>query len=170
MADKQDLTDASDLMLEEDDDSQQDLYLTFSVGNEDYGIDIAYTDEIIGIQKITAVPNLKSYIKGIINLRGQIVPVIDIRSRFGLTEAEYDEKTCIIVVFINNDSIGLIVDEVADVMKIQDEQIAPPPQTNKGTKSKYIRGIGKIEKNVVIILDIHKLLYDGKIAREENEE
>lgn len=147
-------------MFLEDEDTQKDKFLTFHIGNEDYAIDIKFVNEIISIQKITPVPNIKKFIKGIINLRGNIIPVIDVRLRFRIPEIEYTDKTCIIVTNINNIQVGLIVDEVSEVLTIPEDRISQPPQTNKGAKSRYIQGIGRIGKKVKVMLNLSKLLYD----------
>ncbi len=159
MANNQEMPDIDDI-FEEDEDTQKDKYLTFRIADEDYAIEIKYIIEIIGIQNITRVPNVKSYIKGIINLRGIIVPVVEVRKRFGLSLAEYDDRTCIIVVDVNNISIGLIVDEVAEVVTISENERSPSPSTNKGSHSRFIQAIGKVGDQVKIILDIYKLLYE----------
>lgn len=138
----------------------EDRYLTFKIGDEQYAFEIEYVTEIIGIQNITPVPNIKPFIKGIINLRGIIYPVICIRKRFNIPVIPYNDRTCIIIVNVKNNGIGLIVDEVAEVVKILPEQISPSPQTNKGSHSKFIKGIGRVGDNLKIILDIDKLLYD----------
>ncbi|MFP4369280.1 MAG: chemotaxis protein CheW [Candidatus Kapaibacterium sp.] len=156
----------------QNEDTLADRYLTFRLGNEEYALEIRYVIEILGIQKITEVPNIPKFIKGIINLRGMIHPVIDVRKRFGLKPEEYDERTCIIVIrFDNSASIGLIVDEVSEVVTIRKEQISPPPQTKKGSQSKYISGIGRMEEGVKFILDIDKLLYlnyrSGNVSEKE---
>ena len=152
----------------DEEDTQKDKYLTFRLGSEEYGIEIKYIIEIIGIQKITAVPNIKSYIKGIINLRGIINPVVDVRMRFNLAPREYDDRTCIIVVELNNISLGLIVDEVSEVINIPPDKISPPPQTNKGSQSHFLQGIAKVGEQVKIILNIDRLLYDEIINTESN--
>ena len=144
----------------EEEDTLRDRYLTFILGTESYAFEIRYVTEIIGIQKVTEVPNIKEFIKGIINLRGIIVPIVDVRLRFGMEEIEYDERACIIVVKVNNTNIGLIVDEVAEVLSIPENQISLPPLTNKGSQSRFIHGMGKVDSDVKIVLDIHKLLYD----------
>jgi purine-binding chemotaxis protein CheW len=143
-----------------DEDTQKDRFLSFKVDKEFYAIEIKYVIEIIGIQKITKVPNIKDYIRGIINLRGNIIPVLDVRTRFMLPSIPYNDRTCIVVVKISNTAIGLIVDEVQEVVSITEDRIAPPPQTNKGSHSRYISGIGKVGKHVNILLNINKLLYD----------
>lgn len=147
-------------MLSEDEDTQKDKYLTFTLAGEDYAVEIKNVIEIIGIQKVTAVPNVKPYIKGIINLRGIINPVIDVRMRFRIEPRDYDDRTCIIVVKVNTSSVGLIVDEVSEVMNISEDSINLPPKTNKGTHSRFIQGIGKVGDQVKIILNINRLLYD----------
>ena len=111
---------------DEEDDKDEGQYLTFSVENESYGLEIIYVTEIIGIQRITEVPELPEYVKGIINLRGKIIPVMDIRLRFEKPFREYDEKTCIVVVEIEDISVGIIVDAVSEVITVRDEDIVPP--------------------------------------------
>lgn len=145
--------------LEQEEDTQKGKFLTFSIGSEFYGIEIMYVTEIIGIQSITEVPELPDYIKGIINLRGKIIPVMDVRLRFKKEPREYNDRTCIIVIDINEISIGLIVDSVSEVLSIPDADIVPPPELNKGG-NKYIKGIGKVENDVKLILDCNKLLSD----------
>ncbi len=143
-----------------DEDTQKGKYLTFVLDSESYGIGINNVTEIIGIQPITLVPELPSYIKGIINLRGKIIPVMDVRLRFKKNFREYNDRTCIVVVDINELSIGFIVDSVSEVVIIQDENIVPPPNLNK-VSNKYISGIGKIDSEVKLILDCDKLInYD----------
>mgnify|MGYP003596611465 CR=1 FL=1 len=118
---------------------------------------------IIGIQQITDVPDLPEYIKGIINLRGKIIPVMDVRSRFKKEPREYDERTCIIVVDIGEISIGLIVDRVSEVLDIPEESVSPPPKVSKNAQNKYVKGIGKIGEDVKLILDCEKLLSEEDI-------
>jgi len=144
-------------------DTQKNRFLTFSLGKESYGIDIRYVIEIIGMQTITIVPELPDYVKGIINLRGKIIPVIDVRIKFKKEEKEYTDRTCVIVVDINNISVGLIVDSVAEVMTIPDEDLADPPHVNSGFNNRYIKKIGKIGSDVKLILDCEKLLTDDEL-------
>jgi purine-binding chemotaxis protein CheW len=147
----------------EEDETQKDKYITFILNNEEYAIEIFYVVEIIGIQKITTIPDQPEFIKGIINLRGNIIPILDIRTRFNIDRLEYDERTCIIVVDIEGSQMGLIVDEVSEVLDISSENIAPPPQTSKKTKSRYIKGIGKVGQRVIIILDTEKILLEEEL-------
>jgi len=148
--------------LYDDEDTQKDKYLTFHIGTEDYGISIAYVTEIIGIQNITEIPEMPDYIKGVINLRGKVIPVMDVRTRFRLEPRDYDERTCIIVVEINETSVGLVVDAVNEVADIPEDQVEPPPKSRRKGGS-YIQGIGKIDKEVKILLDINKILYDEEL-------
>lgn len=159
MAKYEEFADLEDI-VSDDEDTLKDRYLSFIIGDEDYGIEIKYVTEIVGIQKITQVPNVKEYIKGIINLRGIIIPVVEVRTRFRMNLIEYNDRTCIIVVNVRNVAIGLIVDEVSEVLNIPKNIIDPPPQTNKGTNSAFIQGVGKVGNDVKFILDINKLLYD----------
>jgi purine-binding chemotaxis protein CheW len=145
-----------------EEDTQKEKYLTFLLDRESYGIGINNVIEIIGIHPITLVPELPDYIKGIINLRGKIIPVMDVRLRFKKAFREYNDRTCIIVVDINDLSIGLIVDSVSEVLVIPDQDIIPPPNLNK-VNNKYIKGIGKIGKEVKLILDCDKLISDEEV-------
>ncbi len=137
-------------------------YMGFSQDDENYLIEIQYVTEIIGIQNITPLPNTKSHMKGIINLRGVIIPIISARQKFGKEETSYNERTCIIVLNYVNNNVGIIVDNVTEVLHILPENISAPPDTNKGTNSNFIKGIGKLENKVCIILDLDKLLFDNK--------
>ena len=148
--------------LYDDEDTQKDKYLTFHIGTEDYGISIAYVTEIIGIQSITEIPEMPDFIKGVINLRGKVIPVMDVRTRFKLPPREYDERTCIIVVEIDGTSVGMVVDTVNEVADIPEDQVEPPPKSNRKGGS-FIQGLGKIDKEVKILLDINKILYDEEL-------
>ena len=154
-------TDLMDL-TEQEEDTMEGKYLIFSMGNELYGMEIRYITEIIGIQPITEVPEMPGYVKGITNLRGKVIPVMDARLRFKKAVREYDGRTCIIVLDTNELSIGLIVDNVSEVIAIADEDIAPPPETKKGGH-KYIKGIGKAGGSVKLLLDCQKLLTDDEV-------
>ncbi|MBK1810474.1 purine-binding chemotaxis protein CheW [Clostridium sp. YIM B02505] len=143
----------------EEEDTQKGRFLTFTLGNEVYGIEIMFVTEIIGIQMITEVPQLPDYIRGIINLRGKIIPVMDVRLRFNKKPKEYNDRTCIIVVDMKEISVGLIVDSVSEVISIQEEDIIPPPELNKYS-NRYIKAIGKAGSDVKLILDCNKLLND----------
>ena len=147
---------------EMEEDTQKGRFLTFALGNETYGIEIMYVTEIIGIQSITELPELPEYMKGIINLRGKIIPVMDVRLRFKKEFREYNDRTCIVVVDIKEVAIGLIVDSVAEVLTIQEQDIAPPPQM-RGQSNRYIKNIGKAGNEVKLLLDCEKLLTDSEL-------
>jgi purine-binding chemotaxis protein CheW len=160
------MSDISTSILEteqEFEDTQKDKFLTFTLGKEYYGIEINYITEIINIQSITEVPELTSYVKGIINLRSKIIPVIDVRLRFKKPAVEYDERTCIIIIEIQGLSIGLIVDTVSEVISISDDCIVKLSDSQTGFQSGYIKGIGQVENEIKLILDCDKLLADSDI-------
>ena len=155
-----------DLMLEEE-DTQKGKYLTFSLGKEFYGIEIKHVTEIIGIQPVTEIPELPDHIKGIINLRGKIIPVMDVRLRFKKPPREYNDRTCVIVIDIKDVSVGLIVDSVSEVLSINEGDIVSPPDVKKDG-NKYIKAIGKVGDEIKLILDCDKLLSDDEIGSLEN--
>lgn len=157
------MTDAMDNIMEMEEDTQKGRFLTFALEKESYGIEIKYVTEIIGIQPITEIPELPKYVKGIINLRGKIIPVMDIRLRFKKESKEYNDRTCIIVVDIQEISIGLIVDTVSEVLVIPEEDIVDPPQMNKNFSNRYIKMIGKIGEDVKLLLDCEKLLTEDEL-------
>jgi len=146
-------------MQEQEEDTQKGRFLTFTLDKEVYGIEITYVTEIIGIQPITEVPDLPDYIRGIINLRGKIIPVIDVRLRFKKSFRDYNDRTCVIVIDINELSIGLIVDSVSEVITIPETEIVAPPEVSKSS-NRFIKGIGKVNGEVKLLLDCNKLLND----------
>jgi purine-binding chemotaxis protein CheW len=155
-----------DLIQEiENEDTQEGKYLTFTLGDEEYGIEIRNVTEIIGIQNITDLPDTPDFVKGVINLRGKVIPVIDVRLRFKLKEREYNDRTCIIVVNINNKSVGLIVDTVSEVIDIPKTNIEPAPRLNNKSGSRYIQGLGKVEDKVKILLDTRRLLFEEEMEQ-----
>ncbi|HEY8348895.1 MAG TPA: chemotaxis protein CheW [Clostridia bacterium] len=157
------MADVMDSTVELEEDTLKGRYLTFSLGNESYGIEVRYVTEIIGMQAITEVPELPEYVRGIINLRGKIIPVMDVRLRFKKEPKEYNDRTCVIVVDINEISIGLIVDTVSEVLTIPEQDIVEPPQMNKGFSNKYIKHIGKVGNDVKLLLDCEKLLSEEEL-------
>ncbi|MDF2944425.1 MAG: chemotaxis signal transduction protein [Herbinix sp.] len=157
------MNDALELaMLEQEEDTQKGRFLTFVLSNELYGIEIKHVTEIIGIQPVTVVPELPEYIRGIINLRGKIIPVMDVRLRFKKPFREYNDRTCVIVIDINDVFLGLIVDSVSEVLSIPEAEIVEPPEMSR-SGSKYIKGIGKVGNEVKLLLDCDKLLSDDEI-------
>ncbi len=143
-------------------DTQKGKYVTFKSGNEYFGLKIQYVSEIIGFQEITEIPESEDYIKGLINLRGKIIPVIDVRIRFRQEPFEYNDRTCIIVINFNNLVVGLIVEKIAEVVEIQEEDILPSPSIGRADKSqnKYVYAIGKVGEDVKLLLDPDRLLND----------
>jgi purine-binding chemotaxis protein CheW len=157
------MNDLIEAVDEQAEDMQHGRYLTFSLENEEFGIAINYVNEIIGMQKINDIPEVSSFVKGIINLRGSIIPVIDMRLKFKKQPAEYDDRTCIVIVDIDGISAGLIVDKVAEVINIEDGAISPPPDFRTGFQNRYINGIGKLEDTVILLLDCVKLFRDDEL-------
>lgn len=154
---------------DDDEDTQKDKYLSFFIGDEEYCVGVFCVVEVIGIQKITHVPEMPKYVKGVINLRGQVIPVTDIRTRFGMTFREYGDRTCIVVVQVRDSFIGIVVDSVCDVLDIPPECVEDPPEVNRRHGNRFIQGMGKVEDDVKIILDIEKLLFDDKDISLEND-
>lgn len=165
------MSDVIDNLLEMEEDTLKDRYLTFLLDKEIYGIEVRYVTEIIGLQPITKIPELPEYVKGIINLRGRIIPVMDVRLRFNKMPGEYNDRTCIVVVDISDALIGLIVDSVSEVITIPEQDIVDPPSMNNGFNNKYIKKIGKVGTEVRLLLDCEKLLtYDELVNINEVEE
>jgi purine-binding chemotaxis protein CheW len=137
-------------------------YLTFALANEEYGLEILKFREIIGYMDITNVPQTPMFVKGVINLRGQVIPVVDLRLKFSMEEAEVTEQTCIIVVEIEQDErtfqTGIVVDHVQEVLDIAEDQIEDAPQFGSAVDTNFIMGMGKIGEDVKILLDIDKVL------------
>lgn len=160
---RKDVNDDFDFEDDENEDTQEGKYLSFRIGNEVYGIEIRHVTEIVGIQKITEVPDMPSYVKGVINLRGSVIPVVDVRLRFSMKPRDYDDRTCVIVVSVNEAPIGLVVDAVREVISILPDQISPPPSVSRGEVNRYIQGIGRFDEEVIILLGMNELLYDKRI-------
>lgn len=132
--------------------------LLFSIDNKIYGIEIEYVTEIIGVQQITVVPKVPSYIKGVINIRGKVIPVMSVRNRFGIEEKEFDERTCIIVVNYNGIAVGIIVDRVKEVFNARPKQISNTPDFKNVNKNRFIRYIINANDEVKLLLDIKTLI------------
>jgi purine-binding chemotaxis protein CheW len=148
-------------------------YLTFTLAKEEYGIGILKIKEIIGMMPITTVPQTPEFVKGVINLRGKVIPVMDLRLRFGMEEMEYNERTCIIVVEIEGRSgtvmIGTVVDSVSEVLSIKGENIEDTPNFGTKLNTDYILGMAKTEGNVKILLDIDQVLREDEVSELEKE-
>ena len=143
-------------------DVRSGKYLTFCLDNEEYGLEILKVREIIGLLPITTVPRTPDYIKGVVNLRGKVIPVIDLRLKFAMTEAERTEETCIIVVNLGQVEVGIIVDRVSEVRDIDGKDIDDPPSFGTNVDSSFILGMGKSEERVSILLDITKVLGENR--------
>ena len=143
-------------------------YLTFALANEEYGLEILKVREIIGYMDITTVPQMPGYIKGVINLRGQVIPVIDLRAKFGMETAQVTEQTCIIVVETThsnrNYSTGIVVDRVQEVLDIAGDNIEETPQFDSSVTTDFILGMGKIGDSVKILLNIDRVLANVNIT------
>ena len=142
--------------------SQENKYVTFKSGNEYFGLRIQCVNEIIVYQEITQVPESENYIKGLINLRGKIIPVIDVRMRFKQEPMPYTDRTCIIVITVKDTVVGLIVEKIAEVVEITEDNIIDSPTLGNEDKcqNKYVYGIGKVGDSVKLLLDPEKLIKD----------
>lgn len=143
-------------------DQRAGKYLTFGLGHEEFAIQVLRVREIMGVQEITAVPQMPGHVKGVINLRGKVIPVLDLRLKFGLPEIEYTQRTCIIVAQIQSDAgsllIGVIVDAVSEVLTLQSGEIEDTPDFGGGVATPYLLGMAKVKGKVKILLDIDKVL------------
>ncbi|ORM70445.1 chemotaxis protein CheW [Pantoea rwandensis] len=140
-------------------------YLIFCLGNEEYGIDILNVQEIRGCDKVTRVPNAPDFLLGVTNLRGVIVPIVDLRVRFNLPVGAQEQDTVVIVLNLNTRIVGMVVDGVADVLSLSREQIKPTPDITSALSSRYLLGLGVIDHRMMILVNIEKLL-----SREELDE
>ncbi len=147
-----------------DEDTLKDKYLTFYTDKQLFGISIADVVQIVGMQDITAVPEFPSYAKGVINLRGTIIPIIDVRLRLKKEEIAYNERTCIIVTNINGAYIGFIGDSVNEVINIYKDNISNPPQMGNDYINTYITGIAKLNNNIVLLIDLKKILNEKELG------
>jgi purine-binding chemotaxis protein CheW len=133
-------------------------YLLFELEDEDYGINIEYVIEIIGIQDITYLPKMPNYVKGLINLRGKIVPVIDAREKFGKQKAIYNDRTCIVVLDVEGIMVGLVVDTISDVINVYNDVLEEAPKIGQIKTNKYISNIAKVDDQVKLLIDCDKLI------------
>ena len=148
--------------------TKEGKYLTFALANEEYGLEILTVREIIGYIDVTAVPQTPGHVKGVINLRGQVIPVVDLRTKFGMEAAKVTEQTCIIVVEITQSgrksNTGIIVDRVQEVLDVAGEDIEEAPQFGASVDTNFILGMGKIGESVKILLDIDKVMAGADLA------
>jgi len=132
--------------------------LTFTLGNEEYGIDILKVQEIRGYESVTTIAHAPEFIKGVINLRGIIVPIVDLRIKFNLGEAKYDEFTVVIILNMAKRVVGAVMDAVSDVITLSPQQVKPAPEFGAALETQFITGLGTIEERMLILLDIEKLM------------
>jgi len=154
-----DMADA--LHLEEElelEDTMKNMYFIFEIDDEDYGVEVAHVKEILSMMKITKVPKMPDFIEGIINMRGDLIGVLNVRKRFGKMPKEYDEQTCIVVIEYNNYTLGLIVDGVKATQTIEPEMVAPPPNAKLNSYNQFIRNIGRVGNSVKLLLDLDRFL------------
>lgn len=155
-----------------EDEIEKEQYMTFRCADEIYGISIKYVNEIIGLSQITKVPETQDYLIGLINLRGKIIPVIDVRIRFGKEPIEYNDRTCVIVIDVKSTVIGLIVDGIDEVAAFAEDEITPPPSVSDLEKQakKYVFGIGRVNDEVKLLLDPDKLINDPEPEKDDEAE
>jgi len=136
----------------------QNQLVVFSIGNESYGVDVEAVESIIKMQEITKLPHAPEFVEGVTNLRGSVVPILDLRRRFGLAPEEATRDTRIMIVNMNENHVGMVVDAVTQVVRISAESIEPPPQMAMTVNSAFIRGIAKLDDMLIILLDLRKVL------------
>jgi purine-binding chemotaxis protein CheW len=146
-------------------DARAGKYLTFQLAKEEFAVQVMHVREIMGVQEITAVPQMPMHVKGVLNLRGKVIPVIDLRLKFGLPEIEYTQRTCIIVVQVEGQagrvSTGIVVDGVSEVLTLQSADIEDTPDFGMGAATPYLLGLAKIKGKVKILLDINKVVQES---------
>jgi purine-binding chemotaxis protein CheW len=149
-------------------DQRAGKYLTFQLGKEEFAIQVLRVREIMGVQEITAVPQTPPYVKGVLNLRGKVIPVVDLRLKFGMQEAEYTQRTCIIVVQIDQDGArvltGIVVDGVSEVLTLSPGDLEDTPDFGRGVATPYLLGMAKIKGTVKILLDINMVMTAQEIG------
>jgi len=150
------MSDEKNLAAAVTDDARE--YLTFRLGKEEYGLNILNVQEIRGYDAVTKIANSPPFIKGVINMRGVIVPIIDMRIRFNLGEATYDEFTVVIILNIGKRVIGMVVDAVSDVTSLQNDQVRPAPEFGTVLDTAYIDGLATVDERMIIVIDIEKLM------------
>lgn len=161
-----------DLEDEEIDEGTTNL-VTFRLGSGEYAIDIMQAKEIIKMEKITLIPNAPYFVEGVINLRGNIIPIIDLKKRFNLEESEGDKNTGIIIAKIEDVDMGIMIDSVSKVVSMPNSDIQPPPSMLQGIGQRYIKGVGKMEDKLLVVLDLDKLFTneeDDSASEEEESE
>jgi purine-binding chemotaxis protein CheW len=138
--------------------SRGNEYLTFTLGHEEYGVEILKVQEIRGYEAVTKIANAPAFIKGVANLRGTIVPIVDMRIKFNLGEPEYNQFTVVIILNVGGRVVGMVVDSVSDVIQLKPEQVRPAPQFSGAFDTQYITGLGTVEERMLILVDIERLM------------
>ncbi|MDF3820475.1 chemotaxis protein CheW [Leptospira sp. 96542] len=146
--------------FDEDEDTLESRYLIFSLADRSYGIEIKFITEIVGMQTITEIPDMPSFIKGVINLRGKVIALVDVRERFKMDSIGYNDKTCVIILSVNQQLIGLIVDTVKEVIKISGQNMEEAPRFGEHEGNQFVKSIAKVNEDVKVLLNIQKLLKD----------
>jgi purine-binding chemotaxis protein CheW len=136
--------------------------VSFNIGGEEFGVDILQVQEIIRMLEVTRVPNAPEYVDGVINLRGRVIPIIDLRRRFGMPRKDHDKNTRIVVVELMGQVVGFVVDAVSEVLRIPRSVTEPPPSFVGGVREEYITAVGKLEDRLLILLDLEKVLLDSE--------
>ncbi len=154
-------------MNNDNEEVETNQYVTFLIARETYGVEVLRVQEIIGMTGITHVPNSMEFMKGVINLRGTVVPVVDMRLRFGMEEKDYDNFTVILIVEVKGYMVGMIVDSVADVVDIPIKNIQDTPHFSANIRTDYIKGIGRIDEDLVIVLNVDKILSSEELEKME---
>lgn len=154
----------NDIRAAQDSNAHNSKYLTFTLSDGTYGVEILKVREIFGMMDITRVPQTPEFVKGVINLRGRVIPVVDLRLKFGLEKAEFTEETCIVVVDVGS-QVGLIVDTVQEVLDIPDADIDPPPPLGLGVQTDFILGMGKVKDEVKTLLNVDRILAPEEMSQ-----
>jgi purine-binding chemotaxis protein CheW len=155
---------ANQRLTKEDAELSGGEYLTFVLGSEEYGIEILKVQEIRSYEAVTKIANTPDFIKGVINLRGNIVPIIDLRMRFNLAQVNYNEFTVVIMLSLNNRTMGIVVDGVSDVLELKSTQISPVPELVSSIDNKYLLGLGTVDDRMLILVDIEQLMSSKEMA------
>ncbi|MBI3394993.1 MAG: purine-binding chemotaxis protein CheW [Spirochaetia bacterium] len=151
--------------FDDEEDTMEGMYLTFQLDNRLCGLEVKDVIEIVGLPPITSVPDMPDFVRGIINLRGKVIPVMEMRRRFVAPDREHDDRTCVVIVSLHDRLTGLIVDQVREVVKIKAENLEDSPRIGDAEGSRFIKQVGKIADNVVLVLELNQLLNASEIER-----
>ena len=140
------------------DDTMKDQYLTFEVNGEDYGIEISFVKEIMRMQKVTSVPEMPDFIEGLVNLRGELIGVLNVRKRFGMPPKDHDDETCIVFIIYDDYTLGMVIDRVLETVKIDHNNISQPPSAKLQYANQFVRNIGRVGDSVKLLIDVERFL------------